>query len=96
MGPSTLFSDTPIPAGSAAFGFERTVGHLLTQYGDNALIVQPERADVHALMAWGRFLLDRDDPAVLSALEKAAELAPGNFRIAALASAYRARAGSGN
>ncbi len=96
MGPSTLFSDTPIPAGSAAFGFERTIGHLLTQYGDNALIVQPERADVHALMAWGRFLLDRDDPAVLSGLEKAAELAPGNFRIAALASAYRARAGSGN
>ncbi len=96
MDPSTLFSRTPIPADSAAFGFDQTIGLLLTQYGNNALIVQPERADIHALVAWGRFLLNRDDPAVLSGLEKAADLAPGNFRIAALAAAYKERAGSRN
>ncbi len=86
---STLFSDTPIPSGSAAFGFEQTVGHLLIQYGNSALIVQPERADVHALVAWGRFLLNRDDPAVLSGLEKAAELAPGDPRYAELTNSFR-------
>ncbi|MXY92780.1 MAG: hypothetical protein F4047_10560 [Caldilineaceae bacterium SB0670_bin_27] len=91
MGPSTLFSIAPIPVDSAAFGFDQTVGLLLTQYGNNALIVQPERADIHALVAWGRFLLDRDDPAVLAGLEKAAELAPGDSRIAALAAEYRAK-----
>ena len=96
MGPSTLFSNTPIPADSAAYGFDQTIGLLLTQYGNNALLVQPERADIHALVAWGRFLLNRDDPAVLSGLEKAADLAPGNLRIAALAAAYRERAGSRN
>ena len=89
MDPSTLFSDTPIPADSAAYGFEQTVGHLLIQYGDSALIVQPGRGDVHALVAWGRFLLKRDDPAVLSGLEKAAELAPGDPRYVELANEFR-------
>ena len=89
LGPATLFSDTPIPAGSAAFGFEQTVGHLLVQYGNNALIVQPERADIHALSAWGRFLLDSNDPAILPSLEKAVELAPGSSRFAELAAAFR-------
>lgn len=89
MGPGTLFSDTPIPAGSAAFGFEQTVGLLLLQYGNNALIVQPERPEIHAIGAWGRFLLNSDDPAVLSGLEKAAELAGGSSRFAELAAAFR-------
>ena len=89
MGPATLFSDTPIPASSAAFGFEKTVGHLLVQYANSALIVQPERAEVHALGAWGRFLLDSDDPAVLPGLERAAELAPGDSRFSELVAAYR-------
>ena len=89
MGPATLFSDTPIPVSSPAFGFEQTVGHLLVQYANNALIVQPERADIHTLGAWGRFLLDRDDPAVLAELEKSAELAPGDPRFDELAAAYR-------
>ena len=91
MGPSSLFSDTPIPAGSAAFGFEQTVGHLLVQHGGSAQIVQPERADIHALIAWGRFLLDSDDPAVLSGLERAAELAPGDARFAELTVAFKER-----
>ncbi len=89
MDPSTLFSDTPIPANSEAYGFEQTVGHLLIQYGNSALIVQPGRADIQALVAWGRFLLKRDDPAILSGLEKAAELAPGDPRYAELADAFR-------
>ena len=96
LGPSTLFSDTPIPAGSAAFGFEQTVGHLLVQYGNNARIVQPDRADIHALGAWGRFLLNSDDPAVLSGLERSGELAPGDSRFAELAAAYRKHMADGN
>ena len=89
MDSSTLFSDTPIPAGSAAYGFEQTVGHLLIQNGNSALIVQPGRAEVHALVAWGEFLLNRDDTAVLSGLENAAELAPGDPRYAELTNLFR-------
>ena len=96
MGPSKLFSDTPIPASSSAFGFEQTVGHLLVQFGNSALIAQPYRADIHALGAWGRFLLDRDDPAVLAELEKAAELAPDDTRFEELAAAYRELTAGGN
>lgn len=96
MGPSSLFSETPIPASSAAFGFEQTVGHLLVQYGNSALLVQPERADIHAVSAWGRFLLDKDDPSVLSGLEKSAELSPGDSRFAELAAAYRKWKAEGN
>ena len=96
MGPSTLFSESPISSNSAAYGFEQTVGHLLVQYGNSALLVQPERADIHALGAWGRFLLDRDDPAVLSGLEKSAELSPGDSRFAELVAAYRIWKGEGN
>ncbi len=96
MGPSTLFSDTPVPAGSAAFGFEKTVGHLLVQFANSALIAQPERAEVHGLGAWGRFLLNNDDPAVLSGLERAAELAPGDSRFGELAAAYREHTAGGN
>ena len=53
MGVTNLFGDTPIPTGSAAFGFEHTVGELLVQYGNNALTLQPERAVVHALGRMG-------------------------------------------
>ena len=96
IGPTNVFSDTPIPAGSAAYGFEHTVGALLIQYGNNALTIQPERAVIHALGAWGRYLLNRDDPAVLSGLLKAAELAPGDSRFAELAAAFGEQADSGN
>lgn len=89
MGPSSLFSETPIPDSSEAFGFEQEVGQLLVQYGNSALLVQPDRADIHALGAWGRFLLDRDDPAVLSGLERSAKLARGDSRFVELAAALR-------
>ena len=88
MGPEGLFGDEPIPAGSAAFGFEHTVGELLNQYGHHALTLQPDRAAIHAVDAWGHFLHDRDDPAVLSKLLKAAELAPEDSRFADLAAAF--------
>jgi hypothetical protein len=88
MGLEELFGDEPIPAGSAAFGFEHTVGELLNQYGHHALTLQPDRAAIHAVDAWGHFLHDRDDPAVLSKLLKAAELAPEDSRFADLAAAF--------
>ena len=96
MGPASLFSDTPIPAGSAAFGFEQTVGRLLVQHGSGAQSVQPARADIHALVAWGRFLLDSGDPAVLSGLERAAALAPGDARFAELTVAFKEWMGTRN
>ena len=96
MDSATLFSDAPIPPGSAAYGFEQTVGLLLIQYGNSALIVQPERAEVHALIAWGKFLLNRDDTEVLSGLEKAAELAPGDPRYAELTDSFRKWVRAGN
>jgi hypothetical protein len=96
MGVTNLFGDTPIPAGSAAFGFEHTVGELLVQYGNNALTLQPERAVVHALGAWGRYLVNRDDPAVRSGLLRAAELAPEDSRYSEFAAAFDEWARNGN
>jgi hypothetical protein len=52
------------------------------------LTLQPDRAAIHAVDAWGHFLHDRDDPAVLSKLLKAAELAPEDSRFADLAAAF--------
>ena len=92
MGSSSVFGDTPIPVGSAAYGFEQTVGHLLVQYGNAALGLQPERAAIQALTAWGRYLLNQDYPAVLAGLEKAAELAPEDTRFAELAAYFSDRA----
>ncbi len=91
MGPEGLFGDEPIPAGSAAFGYEHMVGELLNQYGHHALTLQPDRAAILAVDAWGHFLHDRDDPAVLSKLLKAAELAPEDSRFAELAAAFAER-----
>ena len=96
MGVTNLFGDTPIPAGSAAFGFEHVVGELLIQYGNNALALQPERAVIHALGAWGRYLVNRDDPAVRSGLLRAAELAPEDSRYSEFAAAFDEWAGDGN
>ena len=96
MGVTNLFGDTPIPAGSAAFGFEHTVGELLIQYGNNALTLQPERAVIHALGAWGRYLVNRDDPAVRSGLLRAAELAPEDSRYSEFAAAFDEWVGNRN
>ena len=93
-GPAALVSDSPVPTDSAAAGFERIVGALLAQYADTVLRLQPERASVHALGAWGRFLLDPNDPAVKSGLRLAAELAPADERYAALAQAFAERTGA--
>ena len=89
---TTLVSDAPIPAGSAASGFEHVVGLLLAQFSDTALELQPQRAAVHALGAWGRFLIEPDNPAVQSGMQLAAELAAEDRRYAELAKALEARA----
>ena len=93
IGMPTFSGDTPIPSSSAAFGFEQTVGELLVQYADNALTLQPERAAIHALGAWGRFLLDHDDPAVHSGFQRAAELAPTDSRFAKIVVGFSERTG---
>ena len=82
VGLHRFLSDIPIPGDSAAFGFGDTVGALLVQYADNALTLRPERAEVHALRAWGHYLLDSADPEVTSAFQRAAEQAAGDPRFA--------------
>ena len=91
VGPPTLVSDEPIPSDSVATGFEHRVGVLLAQFADTALVLQPERAAVHALGAWGRFLINPDDPAVGSGLQRAAQLSAADERFMELARAYRNR-----
>lgn len=94
IGLPVFSSDIPIRGRSAAFGFEQTVGELLVQYADNALALRPERAVIHALGAWGRYLLNRDDPAVFSGFQRAAELAPTDSRFGEIVAAFSGRAGS--
>ena len=94
IGMPTFSGDTPIPSSSAAFGFEQTVGELLVQYADNALTLQPERAAIHAVGAWGRFLLDHDDPAVCPGFQRAAELASADSRFAKIVVGFSERTGN--
>ena len=94
VGPTTFVSDSPIPIDSAASGFEHIVGVLLAQYADTVLEVQPERASVHALGAWGRFLIDPNDPTVKSGLQLAAELAKADNRYEELAKVFEGRTGT--
>ena len=96
IGLPTFSHDIPIPGSSAAFGFEQTVGELLVQYADNGLTLRPERPAIHALGAWGSYLLNRDDPAVLVGFQLAAELAPTDSRYSEIAAAFAARSGGGN
>ena len=70
-------------------GLSTVVGVLLAQFADTALALQPERAAVHALGAWGRFLIEPDDPAVRSGMQLAAELAKEDERYEELAQAFR-------
>ena len=91
IGLSTLSSDAPIPSDSAASGFDEVVGELLVQYADGALTMRPERAAIHALGAWGRYLLDRDDPAALAGFQRAAELAPSDSRYDEIVAAFADR-----
>ncbi len=94
IGMPTFSGDTPIPSSSAAFGFELTVGELLVLYADNALTLQPERAAIHALGAWGRFLLDHDDPAVYPGFQRAAELASTDSRFGEIVDGFSERTGN--
>ena len=94
IGMPTFSGGTPIPSSSAAFGFELTVGDLLVQYADNALTLQPERAAIHALGAWGRFLLDHDDPAAYPGFQRAAELASTDSRFGEIVDGFSERTGN--
>lgn len=87
----TFASDSPISDSSAAAGFEQNVGLLLTQYAGYALAFQPDRAAVHALDAWGRYLQDQTDKEVLTGFRRAAQLAPQDSRFGEIADAVRER-----
>ncbi len=96
IGPPRFLSDIPIPGDSAAFGFGETVGAILVQYAQNALTLRPERAEIHALKAWGHYLLAKTDPAVSSGFRRAAELAPGDPRFAQIVASFGDEHGGNN
>lgn len=96
IGLPRFLSDIPIPGDSAAFGFGETVGALLVQYAENALTLRPERAEIHALKAWGHYLLARTDQAVTSGFRRAAELAPGDPRFAQIVASFGDEHGGNN
>lgn len=94
IGPQRFLSDIPIPGDSAAFGFGETVGAILAQYAEHALRLRPERAEIHALGAWGQYLLASTDPAVTSGFQQAAELAPGDPRFGQIVAALGGEPGN--
>ncbi len=91
IGLSTIASSAPIPAEFVAVSSEFVVGEFLNQYADTAIALQPERAAIHAMGAWGRFLVNRDDPAVQEGFRRAAELAPEDARYSEMAAAFEGR-----
>lgn len=70
--------DSPLIVGTAAEGWELVLSDWLSWTTDLALPVQPDLAPAHFLQGWGAHLRDPDDPAVLTAVARAVELAPGD------------------
>ena len=87
MGLPVFISDTPVDE-AEAFINDLTVGEWLVQSADKALLVQPQRAAIHALAAWGRYLLNREDPTVAAGFEQAAQLAATDPRYQEIMAAF--------
>ncbi len=90
IGLPTLASDAPIPEEFVAVGSPSSLGIELVEHAA-AIAVQPERAAVHALGAWGRFLVDPTDESALAGFQQAAELAPEDSRYGDIVSAFDER-----
>ena len=87
MGLPVFISDTPVDE-AETFINDLTVGEWLVQAADKALLVQPQRAAIHALAAWGRYLLNREDPTVAAGFEQAAQLAATDPRYQEIMAAF--------
>lgn len=75
--PAEIFStESPLIAGTVAEGWETVLGEHLISATERVLAIQPDRAEVFFVQAWGRFLVDATDPAIATDLDRAAQLQP--------------------
>jgi tetratricopeptide (TPR) repeat protein len=75
--PEAIFSlESPLILGTAAEMWIGELSQYLIMFADGALAVQPDLAEAYFLRGWARFLADPNDPAVLTDVAQAAQLAP--------------------
>lgn len=75
--PAEIFStESPLIVGTVAEGWETMLGEHLISATERVLAIQPDRAEVFFVQAWGRFLVDATDPAIATDLDRAAQLQP--------------------
>ncbi|MCS6845580.1 MAG: DUF333 domain-containing protein [Caldilineales bacterium] len=91
--PQQVFSaQSPLVVGTVAEQWTEALGGYLVQGADAALAVRPDMAPAYAVRAWGRFLLNPNDPAIAADLAQASSLAPNDAYLAEAAAALRAPA----
>lgn len=81
--PSRIFSrETPLVAGTPAEGWEDQLASYLQTFSRRALnapnLEKDQQAAAYFLLGWASYLADAADPDVLSNVERAAELSPGD------------------
>jgi putative hemolysin len=75
--PAEIFSTaSPLIVGTVAEGWTTELGRHLLLATERVLAIQPDRAEVFFVQAWGRFLVDATDPAIATDLDHAAQLQP--------------------
>jgi len=70
--------DSPLIVGTVAEGWTENLGEYLVNHTGRALAVVPDRAEIYFVGAWGKFLVNPDDPAIGADLERAARLQPND------------------
>ncbi len=82
--PDAIFrTESPLIVGTVAEGWEMELSMYLLDSSERALAVMPDRAEIHFVRAWGRFLADPTDPAFGDDIRRAALLAPDDPLFAA-------------
>ena len=71
-------TDSPLIVGTVAEGWTENLGEYLVNHTGRALAVVPDRAEIYFVGAWGKFLVNPDDPAIGADLERAARLQPND------------------
>jgi len=75
--PEAIFSlDSPLIIGTPAEGWTEELSTHLATFADGAIAVSPDNAAAHFMRAWGRYLADPADPAVIEDVARAADLVP--------------------
>ena len=76
-------TDSPLIVGTVAEGWTENLGEYLVNSAGRALAVVPDRAEIYFVRAWGKFLVNPDDPTIGADLERAARLQPDDRFFAA-------------